>query len=147
MKFVVDTDVVVAGMRSPKGASAALLVSLIQRQATLLLSVAVALEYEATCQMAEHRLAAGASEGDVQNLVDALLSISEPVEVHYQWRPQLNDAGDEMVLEAAAEKLSAITTAEAFFSDRKGRANHKAAIQFLTRTGGEAPGTDDQLPN
>jgi len=111
MKLIVDTDVVVAGMRSPTGASAALLVLLLQKQATLLLSVAVALEYEAICQMAEHRLAAGASERDVQNLVDALISISEPVEVHYQWRPQLTDAGDEMVLEAAVNgRADAIVT-------------------------------------
>jgi putative PIN family toxin of toxin-antitoxin system len=111
MKLIVDTDVVVAGMRSPTGTSAALLVLLLQRRVTLLLSVSVALEYEAICQMAEHRLAAGASERDVQNLVDTLISISESVEVHYQWRPQLTDAGDEMVLEAAVNgRADAIVT-------------------------------------
>jgi predicted nucleic acid-binding protein len=30
-----------------------------------------------------------------------LASASEAVEVHFQWRPQLADANDEMVLEAA----------------------------------------------
>ena len=34
-------------------------------------------------------------------MVDALVGVSEVVEVHYQWRPQLTDASDEMVLEAA----------------------------------------------
>ena len=37
MRLVVDTDVVVAAMRSPSGASAALLVLLLKRQATMLL--------------------------------------------------------------------------------------------------------------
>ena len=77
----------------------------------MLLSVALALEYETTCLMAEHRLAAGASERDVRNMIDALVGISEPAEVHYQWRPQLTDAGDEMVLEAAVNgQAAAIVT-------------------------------------
>jgi len=54
---------------------------------------------------------------------------------------------NQFLVMAAAEKLSAITTAEVFFSERKGRSNPAAAIQFLTRIGGEAPHTDDQLPS
>jgi hypothetical protein len=34
-------------------------------------------------------------------VIDAIFEVIEPVEVHYQWRPQLSDAGDELVLEAA----------------------------------------------
>jgi putative PIN family toxin of toxin-antitoxin system len=111
MRLVVDTDVIVAALRSPTGASAALLVLLLRRRATMLMSVALVLEYEATCLLAEHRLAAGASEQDVQNMIDALVGVSEPIEVHYQWRPQLTDAGDEMVLEAAVNgQADAIVT-------------------------------------
>jgi putative PIN family toxin of toxin-antitoxin system len=111
MRLVIDTDVIVAALRSPTGASAALLVLLLRREAIMLLSVALALEYETTCLLAEHRLAAGASERDVRNLIDALIGASEPVEVNYQWRPQLTDAGDEMVLEAAVNgQADAIVT-------------------------------------
>lgn len=102
---------IVAAMRSPAGASAALLVLLLRRQATMLLSVALTLEYETICLLAEHRLPAGASERDVQNLIDAMIAVAEPVEVHYQWRPQLTDAADEMVLEAAVNgRADAIVT-------------------------------------
>jgi putative PIN family toxin of toxin-antitoxin system len=101
MKVVLDTDVVVAGLRSPLGASAELLKRVLRGEITILISVALALEYEAICHLAEHRLAAGASEQDVNNLLDALMSKAIPVNVHYQWRPQLRDAGDEMVLETA----------------------------------------------
>ncbi len=48
---------------------------------------------------------------------------------------------------AAAEKLSAIMTAEAFFAERKGRGDPEAAIRFLTRKSGEAPRPEDELPN
>ena len=44
---------------------------------------------------------AHASEADMHNLLDTIIDVIVPVEVHYQWRPQLADAGDEMVLEAA----------------------------------------------
>ena len=80
----VDADVIVAAMRSPVGASAALLVLLLRRQATMLLSVALTLEYETICLLAEHRLPAGASETGVHDLIDAMIVVAEPVEVHYQ---------------------------------------------------------------
>ena len=122
MRLVIDTDVVVAGLRSPSGASAALLTLLLQGRNTLLLTVALALEYEAICMLPEHRLAAQASKEDVGTLIDALVAVAEPVEVHYQWRPQLADAGDEMVLEAAVN----------------GRAT--AIVSFNRRDFGTAPG-------
>jgi putative PIN family toxin of toxin-antitoxin system len=106
-----DTDVLVAAIRSPKGASAAPTRALLQRRATLLLSVALALEYEATATRVEHLIAAKASEADVTNLINAIIDVIEPVEVHYQWRPQLSDAGDEMVLETAVNgRADAIVT-------------------------------------
>jgi putative PIN family toxin of toxin-antitoxin system len=111
MRLVIDTDVIVAAMRSPTGASAALLVLLLGGKGVMLLSVALALEYEASCMRAEHRLAANATENDVQNLLDSIVDVIEPVEVSYQWRPQLSDAGDEMVLEAAVNgRADAIVT-------------------------------------
>ena len=111
MRLVVDTDVIVAALRSPTGASAALLVCLLERQVTMLLSVPLAFEYEATCMRAEHVLAAKANEEEIENLIEAIFDIIEPVEIHYQWRPQRSDAGDEMVLEAAVNgRTDAIVT-------------------------------------
>jgi putative PIN family toxin of toxin-antitoxin system len=101
MKVVLDTDVIVAGMRSPSGASAAILRKARQGKVTLLLSVPLAVEYEAVCSEAEHRLAAGLSEREVEIFLDAVIAMAEPVETHFLWRPQLRDPGDEMVLEAA----------------------------------------------
>ena len=71
----------------------------------------MALEYEAICLLAEHRLAAQATEKDIRNLLDTIFEVVVPVEVHYQWRPQLSDAADEMVLEAAVNgRADAIVT-------------------------------------
>jgi putative PIN family toxin of toxin-antitoxin system len=101
VRLVLDTDVVVAAMRSPSGASAAILRSVRRGRALLLLSVPLAMEYEAVCSKAEHRLAAGLSAREVEIFLDATIAMAEPVETHFLWRPQLRDANDEMVLETA----------------------------------------------
>ena len=96
-----DTDVVIAAMRSPTGASAAIVRAMRQRQATLLLSVPLALEYEAVCRRPAHRMEAGLSDRQVEIFLDAVIAMGEPVPTHFLWRPQLRDPNDEMVLEAA----------------------------------------------
>jgi predicted nucleic acid-binding protein len=88
-------------MRSPSGASAAILWEARQGETTLLLTVALALEYEAICCEAEHQLASGLSAREVDIFVNAVIAMAEPVKTHFLWRPQLRDPGDEMVLEAA----------------------------------------------
>jgi putative PIN family toxin of toxin-antitoxin system len=96
-----DADVVVAAMRSPSGASAAILRCIRQGQAVMLLSVPLALEYEAICLKAEQRLAAGLSDRQANIFVTAVIAMAEPVATHFLWRPQLRDPNDEMVLEVA----------------------------------------------
>lgn len=107
MRYVLDTDVVVAAMRSPRGASAAILLAAIEERVTLLASVALAIEYEATCGLAEHRLASGLSARRVGMFLDGILALAEPVESHFLWRPRLRDPADEMVLEVAANGAAA----------------------------------------
>ena len=101
VRLVLDTNVVIAGMRSPTGASAALLRAARRRKIQLVANVALALEYEATCLLVEHRSAAGLSPGEASIFVDAVIALCEPVENSFLWRPQLRDPADELVLEAA----------------------------------------------
>jgi predicted nucleic acid-binding protein len=98
-------------MRSPTGASSAVLRAARRGQFALLGNVALALEYEATCHLAEHVLAAGLSRDEVTVFVDAVIAMLEPVETHFMWRPQLRDPADELVLEAAVNgRAEAIVT-------------------------------------
>jgi putative PIN family toxin of toxin-antitoxin system len=96
-----DTDVIVAAMRSPAGASAAIIRAVRQRHVRMLLSVPLAMEYEAVCRRSEHREASGLSGHQVEIFLDAIIAMGEPVPTHFLWRPQLRDPNDEMVLEAA----------------------------------------------
>ena len=101
MRIVLDTDAVVAAMRSPGGASAALIRAVRDGVVTLLLSVPLAMEYEAVCGRSEHRIEAGLSSRQVAVFLDAIVAMAEPVRTHFLWRPQLRDPNDEMVLETA----------------------------------------------
>jgi putative PIN family toxin of toxin-antitoxin system len=101
MKIVMDTDTIVAAMRSPGGASAELLRRARRGELTLAASVSLFMEYEAVCQRPQHLDAAGLDTHQVGIFLDALAHMVEPVEVHFLWRPQLRDPADELVLEAA----------------------------------------------
>ncbi|MGD0962156.1 MAG: putative toxin-antitoxin system toxin component, PIN family [Methylomonas sp.] len=96
-----DTDVIVSAMRSPTGASAALLLAALDGLFVMVANVPLVVEYEATCSLPEHQLAAGLNKPEVNLFLDALAGLVEPVETHFLWRPRLRDPADEMVLEAA----------------------------------------------
>lgn len=111
MRLVLDSDAVVGALRSPAGASEALLGLALDGEVTLLANVALVLEYEAVCRRPEHMAASGLTAAEVDMFVDALAALAEPVESHFVWRPQLRDASDEMVLEAAVNgRADAIVT-------------------------------------
>ena len=96
-----DTNIIVAALRSPAGASAALVDRALRRRLTLLLSVALVLEYESVCVDPAQRIASGLSVSEVGTVISALCAVAEPVRSRFLWRPQLRDPADEMVLEAA----------------------------------------------
>lgn len=101
MLLVLDTSALVAGVRSPQGAAAEILRRILKGQLQAACSVPLFFEYEAVLLRPEQLSAAGASPSDITNLLNALASVIVPVEVQFLWRPQLRDAADDMVLEAA----------------------------------------------
>jgi predicted nucleic acid-binding protein len=72
-----------------------------ERRVRLLATPPLFLEYEDVLKRPEHRLAHGLMPEEVDEFLAELAAVVEPVEVHFQWRPQTPDPNDEMVLEAA----------------------------------------------
>jgi len=101
VRVVLDTCVIVSALRSNNGASYRLLQLALDRKFAALTSSALFLEYEDVIRRPEHRRVHGLSEFDIAVFLKDLALILNAVEVHFRWRPQLRDAGDEMVLEAA----------------------------------------------
>jgi putative PIN family toxin of toxin-antitoxin system len=102
MRLVMDTDVIVAALRSNLGASRQLLVAGLKRRVTLLVSVPLMVEYEAVLTRADHLAASGLSAEEMNAVLDSLAAVAEPVRLSFLWRPMLADPDDDMVLETAA---------------------------------------------
>lgn len=120
-RVVLDTDVVVAALRSPAGASAELLRRVHAQRLGMLASVPLFAEYEAVLTRPEQLRATQQSAAAMRRLLDELAERVLRVDGWFLWRPQLRDPADEMVLEAAAN----------------GRAD--ALVSFNRRDFGDAP--------
>jgi len=102
MRLVLDTNVIVAALRSDQGASRQVLLGAFDGRFQMLISVPLMLEYEAVLTRPEHLSAAGISRIEMSAVLDAIAGVAEPVKLRFLWRPQLKDPADEMVLETAA---------------------------------------------
>ena len=104
MRIVIDTNVVVAGLRSRQGASFRLLTLLGGSAFETVISVPLLLEYEAVLK--QQASALGLARADVDDFLDFVCQVSSPHEIHFLWRPTLQDPRDEFLLELAVESHS-----------------------------------------
>lgn len=109
VRVVLDSNVLVAGFRSRRGASFRLLQLLRAGRFEIALSVPLALEYEA--ELIRHAALLGLRRGEAERLVDYLCRVAHRQEIHFLWRPALTDPKDEFILElAVAAGCNAIVT-------------------------------------
>ena len=97
-RIVVDTNVLVAALRSRQGASFRLLSQLRIRRFEVCVTVPLVMEY---ADVLGRPGLVPLSAGQVDSVLDMLCREARQQAVHYLWRPQLRDPKDEMVLEAA----------------------------------------------
>lgn len=101
MRVVLDTDVMLAALRSDRGASRRLLTMASDGGFELLASLPLMIEYEAVLTRPEQLDAIGLSAAEVNEILDAVAKVATPVPLRFLWRPRLKDPADEMVLETA----------------------------------------------
>jgi putative PIN family toxin of toxin-antitoxin system len=105
---VLDTNVIVAALRSRRGASFAVLHRLGKGWVPLI-SVPLILEYEAVGKREAQRLKIPGST--VEAIIRAFCFVGRETDIHFQLRPFLPDPGDEFILElAVAGRADAIVT-------------------------------------
>jgi len=97
--IVIDTNVVIAALRSKRGASSKLMSLVGTLKFEIHDSVPLILEYEDVIQ--RQRESVGLSQNDVSALIDSLCALAHHHEIYFLWRPSLPDANDELVLELA----------------------------------------------
>ncbi len=107
-RAVIDTNVLVAGLRSRRGTSFRLLQLLGDPRWRPCLSVPVALEYEDVLK--RDFMQTVISAADVDLLLDYLFAEADLFEVQFRLRPALRDPDDDRILELAARAGAAIVT-------------------------------------
>lgn len=108
-RIVLDTNVVVAGLRSRKGASFRLLSLVGTGRFTHVLSVALLFEYEAALKRPGMGLRL--SRAQIDDVLDYLCAAGQRQAIQFLWRPTLPDPSDDFVLEVAAHgQCDAIVT-------------------------------------
>jgi putative PIN family toxin of toxin-antitoxin system len=98
-QIVIDTNVIIAALRSKRGASSRLLSLLGTGRFDIHDSVPLVLEYEDVIQRQRAHL--GLSNQDVSDFINSLCALAQHHEIYFLWRPFLSDANDELILELA----------------------------------------------
>ena len=96
-QVVLDTNVLVAALRSRRGASHRLISLLPDQRWQLNLSVPVLLEYEEALK----RQPLALSHEELDAFLNALCLLANHHEVFFLWRPKLRDPDDDLILELA----------------------------------------------
>ena len=98
-RVVLDTNVLIAGLRSRQGASFRLLDEVGRGRFEIALSVPLVLEYEDA--LLRHASVTGLSRRDVDVILDYFCSVAHLQTIFFLWRPLLPDPKDDLVLELA----------------------------------------------
>lgn len=96
---VLDTNVIVSGLRSRRGASFRVLSLVGSGAFDHCMSVTLAFEYEDSVRRPDSGIRL--SDHAVKDVLDFLCSSARRVKIHFLWRPVLPDSKDDMVLEVA----------------------------------------------
>jgi putative PIN family toxin of toxin-antitoxin system len=104
VNVVIDTNVLIAALKSKRGASYKLLICLPNNVYKPNISVPLFIEYESVAKRTG--LVSGLATEEINAILDYILSQSNIREIFYLWRPYLKDPKDDLVLEVAVESQS-----------------------------------------
>lgn len=99
MKIVIDTNILVAALKSKRGASYKLLSILPHEKLSTVVSIPLITEYEDV--LGRVALPDSITENDIEDVIDYICAISKHQDIYFLWRPFLPDPSDDHVLETA----------------------------------------------
>lgn len=98
-RIVVDTNVIIAALRSQYGLSYKLLGLIDSKQFTIHISVPLMIEYEDVAKRLFGIIPLTVQE--IEDILDYICLVASRQQIFYLWRPFLSDPNDDMVLELA----------------------------------------------
>lgn len=102
-RIIIDTNVLVAALKSRRGPSFRLLSLVGTGRFEICLSAPLLFEYEDVVT----RESIGINKSAAKDVLDYLCHVAVLQEIHYLWRPFLRDPKDDLVLELAVASQSA----------------------------------------
>ena len=102
---ILDTSVLVAGLRSNRGASFQILRAIRAGDIRIAVSVSLVLEYESV--VLRPGLLPHFTADELRRIVDGLCQLADHQQVFFAWRPFLPDPDDDLVLELAVAASAA----------------------------------------
>ncbi|MEK7798261.1 MAG: putative toxin-antitoxin system toxin component, PIN family [Acidobacteriota bacterium] len=100
-RIVIDTNVLLAALRSRRGASFTLLSLVGGRRFEVNVSVPLVPEYEDAAKRMSREI--GLSHADIDDVLDYVCRVSRHRKIFFLWRPFLSDPKDDHILELAVE--------------------------------------------
>jgi predicted nucleic acid-binding protein len=101
MRYLLDTNVLVAALRSRHGASNAVVRQVLQGDLPLVIHHKLVYEYRDVLSRPPILASTGLSWAEVETVLAHLVAMAHEIDIHYLWRPNLKDEGDNFVLEIA----------------------------------------------
>lgn len=99
MFAILDTSVLVSGLRSKRGASFQIIQAIRAGYLNISVSVALVLEYESV--LLRPGLAPSFATDEIHRILDAICLMAQHHKVFFAWRPFLKDPNNDLVLELA----------------------------------------------
>ena len=99
MLVVLDSNILVSGLRSSLGASNLILERAALGHFEVAVSTALLLEYDDV--LMRPGLVPGYDARTIQKFLDSFCAIAREAPIYFRWRPFLRDPGDDLVLECA----------------------------------------------
>lgn len=100
-QIVLDTNILISGLRSSRGASYKLLTILNDQRWQLNISTTLIFEYEEILNREKKLLTL--SDEDINNLIEGICSIANKRRIFYLWRPTARDPNDDFIIDLAVE--------------------------------------------
>ena len=126
-RVILDTNVIVAALRSRTGASYRLLMTIGHARWQSVVTPALMYEYEDVARRPGN--APGLSEQEVTDILDLIYRKSHRQMIWFSWRPAAADPGDDLVLDAA---IAGGCDYVVSFNERHLRAAREFGIEVLT---------------
>ena len=98
-QIVIDTNVVLAGLKSNKGASYKLFTILHDQRFKINISTTLVVEYEAILKRQQQQI--GLNLEEIDNIINGICHLANHHQLFYIWRPFAKDKDDDFLIDLA----------------------------------------------